>query len=189
MKIKFKMLAAVLIIAVVTSAFVIAVPTMAEETEYTPEKRGEREYLTEDEFLKPFGIRERLNNFRQKKMEIENPRLNLPQQFRKDATPTEVQGEISALVRNILILEDDDGVVEIIVPPAWIVDSEVGRLRKFIDEGPLKIGQEITVKALRADLTENEDAGYSIYVLFGYEIANSETTAYAVLPFNIEVSE
>ncbi len=72
-----------------------------------------------------------------------------------------------------------------------MTDGEVGRLKRFIDEGPLEVGEQVTVKALRSDLTENEGVGYSIYMLFGYEIVygESDMTAYAVLPFNIEVNE
>jgi hypothetical protein len=83
------------------------------------------------------------------------------------------------LIRKILILEDEDGVVEVVLPTIWLVDDRVGKLRTLIDHDLSAVGDEVVVKVLKADLTKNEDAGYDVYVLLGYEMADGDESAHA----------
>jgi len=51
--------------------------------------------------------------------------------------------------------------------------------------GYLSVGENVTVRALRAEIIEKE--GLCIYVLIGYEIVDDAGVhAYAAIPLNIE---
>jgi hypothetical protein len=177
METKFKVLTVVLIAAIMTSVFAIAVPTMAQETEEPSEDEVPPIY---------FGFR----GHRGHRMEPNGMAMPwLLNQFNENAISIKVEGELTALERNILIVKTEKGeIVNVVVPSVWMIGDKVYDLRTFIDFELLNVGDTIVVQALRTDLMENEDASLSIYVLFGYVISDGETTAYAVLPFNIEAS-
>lgn len=112
-------------------------------------------------------------------------RLRLLRRFIANATPVEVQGTVVALVKQMLVLNVAEGQVRIHLPPTWIVEEAVLETEDLFETDYLTVGQSITVKTLKGTLITG--VGYSIYVLFGYEIINaSNVHAYAVLPFNIE---
>jgi len=118
---------------------------------------------------------------------IDGLRLRLLRRFIANATPVEVQGTVVALVRQMLVLNIRGGQVRIHLPPTWIVGEAVLETEDLFETDFLTVGQSITVKTLKGTLITGE--GYSIYVLFGYEIINASSIhAYAVLPFNIETS-
>jgi len=106
------------------------------------------------------------------------------------STPTEVDGTVVALVKNMLVLQVDEDQVRVLMPPGWIVNGKAIRAEKLFNGTYMDIGDEVTVKALETILkTDNE--GFSLYTLIGYEIIDetSGAHAYAILPFNIETSD
>ncbi|MFQ6073851.1 MAG: hypothetical protein ACE5KC_01400 [Candidatus Bathyarchaeia archaeon] len=105
--------------------------------------------------------------------------------FLHHSEPVEVEGTAVDLFRDMLIADTSEGQIRIHLPQAWTVDGELTMREELFESGYLSAGEDITVKALRADITNEE--GLSIYLLLGYEIIDeSGVSAYAVLPFNIE---
>jgi len=114
------------------------------------------------------------------------PELELFKRLIVNATPIEINGTVVALVNDMLVLNTDDGHVRIHLPSVWTLNYEVMRREELFNDTFSSIGQNVTVKALKAVLLEGD--GFSINVMMGYEIINADSVhAYAVLPFNIEV--
>ena len=71
------------------------------------------------------------------------------------------------------------------LPEEWIVDGEVVTPQGLFAGGYLSEGENVTVKALGADVIDKE--GLRIYLLVGYEIIDqSGVHATANLAVNIE---
>ena len=105
--------------------------------------------------------------------------------FLNHSQPTEVDGAAVALFKNKLILDTSEGQIRIRLPQAWTVNGEVTMREELFESGYLSEGENITVKALRADVINKQ--GLCVYLLLGYEIINESTVhAHAILPFNIE---
>ena len=113
------------------------------------------------------------------------PRIRRGWWFLNHSEPTEVDGVVVALFKNMLIVDTAEGQIRIHLPHAWTVDGEVTMREELFESGYLSEGETITVKALRADVIDKQ--GLCVYLLLGYEIINeSGASACAVLPFNIE---
>jgi hypothetical protein len=113
-------------------------------------------------------------------------RQRLLRRFIENSTLAEIQGTVVASVRNLLVLDTQDGQVRIHLPRTWIVNGEKFEKEDLFGKGYLTIEQSITVKALKGTLVTKDT--YSIYVVLGYEIVNASSVhAYAVLPFNIQI--
>lgn len=105
--------------------------------------------------------------------------------FLNHSEPTEVNGAAVALFKNMLIVDTAEGQIRIHLPQAWTVNGEVTIREELFESGYLSEGENITVKALRANVINKQ--GLCVYLLLGYEIINESTVhAYAILPFNIE---
>jgi len=105
--------------------------------------------------------------------------------FLNHSEPTEVNGTAVALFKNMLIIDTGEGQIRIHLPRAWTVDGEVMMREELFESSYLSEGENITAKALRADVIDKQ--GLCVYLLLGYEIINQSTLhAYAILPFNIE---
>jgi len=114
------------------------------------------------------------------------PRLIRYRRLIANATPTEINGTVVAVVRNMLVLDTDEGHVRIHLPPVWTVNSEVMEREELFNNTFSTVGQEVTVMVLKTVVFENDDL--TINLMMGYEIVNAaEVHAYAALPFNIEV--
>lgn len=111
-------------------------------------------------------------------------KARLAWRFLNHSEPVEIEGTVVALFKNILIIDTTEGRIRIHLPPQWNVGEEV-MTREELFEGYLSVGEDITVKALRADVIDKD--GLCVYLLLGYEIIDENGAhAYAVLPFNIE---
>lgn len=105
--------------------------------------------------------------------------------FLNHSEPVEVEGTAVALFKDMLIVNTAEGQIRIHLPRPWTVDEELTMRAELFESGYLSVGENITVKALRADVIDKE--GLRVYLLLGYEIIDeSGDHAYAVLPFNIE---
>jgi hypothetical protein len=106
--------------------------------------------------------------------------------FLENATITTVNGSVVSIFKGMLILETGSSEVRILMPKYWSVGTEVvGRWKLFNSTYSFSApGQNVTAKVLESEIFENPSFG--INVMVGYEITNAtDTTAYAVLPFNI----
>ena len=109
--------------------------------------------------------------------------------FIKNTVPVEIEGNLAAHVRRLLILNVESEEVSVIVPRGWLVNGEAMRLSELFEEGYLNVGDELVITALEAAYT-NEN-GVTFYIIFGYEIENQTNGSHlsAILPFNIEITE
>jgi hypothetical protein len=107
--------------------------------------------------------------------------------FFKGAEAVVVEGVVTAHHNNILVLTaDEEKRVNIVLPRVWNSNSDIVRLQQIYEEEIVSIGDEITVKALKRRVT-NEN-GVTVTMIFGYEINDlaNGNDLYAVLPVNIE---
>jgi hypothetical protein len=163
-KSKVKVLAVTLATIAVASVLLYAPLTNAHQfgEEQSPETR----------FVKCYKCKPRL-------------RAHLIRWFLRRSEPVEVEGTVVALFKRLLIVNTDEGQIRIHLSQAWIIDEELTMREELFESGYLSKGENIVVKALRADVIAKE--GLRIYLLLGYEIIDeSGVHAYAVLPFNIE---
>jgi hypothetical protein len=112
-------------------------------------------------------------------------KLELLKTLLANATSIQINGTVAALVKNKLILNATTGHMTIILPSQWTVDTEVMTRTQLFNGTFTGIGKPITVTALKLTLFENQNI--NINLLWGYRVTNTNsTTAYALLPFNIE---
>jgi len=105
--------------------------------------------------------------------------------FLNHSEPVEVDGTVVALTEKKLILNTDENQIRVHLPDEWTVDNEVLTREELFASGYLSECENITVKALGADLIDKE--GLRIYLLVGYEIIDqSGVHATANLHVNIE---
>lgn len=105
--------------------------------------------------------------------------------FLNHSEPAELDGTAVVLFKNMLVVDTAEGQIRIHLPQAWTLNGEVVMREGLFESGYLSEGENITVKALRADVIDKEEL--CIYLILGYEIIDeSSVHAYAVLPFNIE---
>jgi hypothetical protein len=100
-----------------------------------------------------------------------------------NGVPEEISGEVSVLVGQVLILEDDGGLVNVNLPWKWVIDGEVYTAKDLFDGEPFGTGDEATVKSLMVEL---EEESHTVTVYFSYELNVEGTKATAVIPFNIK---
>ena len=111
------------------------------------------------------------------------PRVRFAVWFLKNAEPTEVEGTAVALAQKKLIVNVEEEQIRVNMPIQWTVNNEVLTLKELF-ENHLE-GEEVTIKALAADMIDEE--GLRIYILVGYELsAGSGVQATACLKVNIE---
>lgn len=104
-----------------------------------------------------------------------------------NSNPVEIEGTAVGLWKGMLVVNTNEGHMRVHLPKIWTIGEEFVNRGELFEEY-LSVGEEITVKALRANVTDKE--GFSIYVLLGYEIIDEYGVgACAVLPFNVETHE
>lgn len=96
-----------------------------------------------------------------------------------------VDGTVVTLLRDMLVVNTEEGQMRIILPEEWIIDITITTKEGLFTSDYLDAGENVTVSALRANIISKE--GMCIYFLLGYEIVDdSDVYAYAALPLNIE---
>ena len=95
----------------------------------------------------------------------------------------EISGEVSVQVGQVLILEDDRGLVNVNLPWMWVIDGEVYTAKDLFDGEPFGTGDEASIKSLMVEL---EEESHTVTVYFAYELNVEGTRATAVIPFNIK---
>lgn len=111
-------------------------------------------------------------------------RLSLLKALLANATSVEINGTVVALVKNKLILNATTGHETIILPAQWTVGTKVMTRTQLFNRNFTAVGKAIKVTALKLTLFENQNI--NINRLWGYQITANSTTAYTLLPFNIE---
>lgn len=112
-------------------------------------------------------------------------RIRLAWWFLNHSEPAEFEGKAVTLFRNMLVVDTDDDQLRVHLPPEWTVGGQLTAREMLFGSGYLSEGENITVKALSANLIDKE--GLRIYLTVAYEIIDeSGVYAYANLPFNIE---
>lgn len=102
-----------------------------------------------------------------------------------NSEPQEVEGNAVTFFKDLLVVNTADGQVRIAVPEEWTVGTDVVTREMLFGSGYLSVGENVTVKTLRADIIEKQSL--NIYFSIGYEIVDDEGVhAYAALPVNIE---
>jgi hypothetical protein len=96
----------------------------------------------------------------------------------------QVDGTVVTHIEGTLIVAAGTDQTRILLPEEWIVNGEL-RTREELFAGYLSEGENVTVKALEANLIDKPILRISLTV--GYEIIDdSGVHAYANLPVNIE---
>lgn len=105
--------------------------------------------------------------------------------FLNHSEPVEIEGTAVNISKTMLIVNTTENQIRVHLPPEWTVGDELIQREELFASGYLSEGENITVKALEANLIDKE--GLRIYLLVGYEIINeSSVHAYANLRVNIE---
>jgi len=113
------------------------------------------------------------------------PRIRRLWWFLNRSEPVELDGTAVALFKDMLIVDIAEGQIRVHLSREWTVNGELMTREELFESDYLSEGENITVRALRADVIDRE--GLCIYLLLGYEIIDeSGVHAHAVLPFNIE---
>ncbi len=158
-------------------ALSIALPLMSIIMVYSDQGETGNSSYSPEERARQFILRQASQHWR--------PRIAI--WFFKDAETVTVEGTVVAHGGHMLIVTTNEGErLNIVLPGAWNVDSEVIRLLELCEEGYISVGDEVTVEALEKTVTNQN--GVTVTGIFGYEMVD-ETNGnhlYAVLPFNIE---
>jgi hypothetical protein len=102
-----------------------------------------------------------------------------------NSEPEDVEGAAVSFHKDMLMVNTDGGQKRIALPEEWTVGSDLMTREMLFGSGYLSVGENVTVRALRAETIEKE--GLRIYVLIGYEIVDDASVhAYAAIPLNIE---
>ena len=170
MKSKPKILAITLVIVAVASVFLYAPLTNA----FQSNGNQESEVETHDSMNFDASCRRR-----------PRPRIRRLWWFLNHSEPVELDGTAVALFKDVLLVDTAEGQIRVHFPPEWTANGELMTREELFESDYLSEGENIAVKALRADVIDKE--GLCIYLLLGYEIIDeSGVHAYAVLPFSIE---
>jgi hypothetical protein len=112
-------------------------------------------------------------------------KVRLARWFMNHSEPVEIEGTAVYLSENMLIVNTIDDQIRVHLPADWTVSDELVLREELFASGYLSEGEDITIKALGANLIDEE--GFRIYLIVGYEIINpSGVHAYANLCVNIE---
>jgi hypothetical protein len=103
----------------------------------------------------------------------------------QNATLSNVTGTVVSVVRGMLVLDTSSSEVRVLLPNEWTVGNEVVSSATLFNSTFASQGSSVTITVLETNLFSN--ASFSINEMMGYEAINAAgTTAYAVLPFNIQ---
>jgi hypothetical protein len=116
------------------------------------------------------------------------PSLRWVRRLLANASAIEINGTVVAVVKTMLVLDTDEGHLRVHLPALWTVASEVVDRDALFNTTFSSVGQDVTVRALQAELFETSEFGLTVSM--GYELINADAVhAYAVLPFNIELND
>ena len=104
----------------------------------------------------------------------------------RNATLGSLTGKAVALDGQILVVQANGDYVNVVVPKRWIVGKEVMDAGELFEEGgPLQYDKTLTISLLKYAVSGRD---HSVTFLYAYKIKQGDTTASAVLPFNIQAT-
>ena len=113
------------------------------------------------------------------------PKVSFVLWFLINSEPVQVEGTIVAWSDTKLILDTVDDQIRIHLPAEWTINGNILTREELFTSGYINDGEAVKIKALQADV-ENQE-GAVIYISVGYEIINqSGVQAIANLGVNIE---
>jgi hypothetical protein len=113
------------------------------------------------------------------------PKVRFVVWFLRNSEPVQVEGTIVALSDHKLILATAADQIRVHLPAEWTVNGNVLTREELFTSGFMSEGEAVTIKALQADVDNQQ--GATIYITVGYEIVNqSSVHAFANLGVNIE---
>jgi hypothetical protein len=104
----------------------------------------------------------------------------------KNGEYAQLTGNVVAQKGPVLVLSTESSTVYILVPPHWVVESEILNKTEMFDGSPFAIGSTITVDTLKANYIKDT---YEITAYFAFKISGDDIEAKALLPFNLEAVE
>ena len=104
----------------------------------------------------------------------------------QNATLSNVTGTVVSVVRDMLVLNTGSDQVRVLLPNEWTVGNEVVNSSTLFNGTFASQGSSVMITVLETNIFSN--TSFSISEMLGYEATNTAigTTAYAVLPFNIQ---
>jgi hypothetical protein len=113
-----------------------------------------------------------------------DPKVKLIWWILNKSEPVEIEGTVVMLQGSKLVLDVGTDQVTVQLAEEWIIEGEVVAREELVSCGYLSEGENITIKALRADLIYKPLL--SIYIVIGYEIID-DTGAYAHANMDINI--
>lgn len=101
----------------------------------------------------------------------------------RNGEPTDLEVMVVALQGRILIVEKDGSLINVNMPWRWIANGEAMGLQDLLDGNPFGEEDVVTISAFKLQMTRESHA---VTAYFAYKVADEDSTAQAVLPFNIE---
>jgi hypothetical protein len=156
---KAKMIVAIAIVAVAFGAFLMLPPALAlEEVSNTENTSGPNT-------LRPIT------------------KLKLIIYVLRNGVPTDFEASTVLLEGNILVVEIDGETLNINMPGRWVFDGRPIPLQDLFDGNPIGPGKMLNIKSLKLEMSKDS---HKVTSYFAYEITFDDSTASAILPFNIE---
>jgi hypothetical protein len=168
-KTKILAIAALLMITVVSGAFFLIPITSAEEMSQIPQS-------CIDENLE-VPLRDRIVSYWIWR------RDKLLMKFIRSGSFESLEGSISAVTRNMLVIECNGKTINVILPGIWVYNGEVVNTLDLIDGEPFKVGDITKLETLMLKL-EKEDHTITSYLALSITVDADISTA--LLPFNVE---
>ena len=171
MKTKTKVLIGTLMVLVLAVPLITVV--LAEEGNGTPDQGQNR------------TLKNRFMQFMRNR-QIQEQRLMRARAFFGKAEPTTVEGTVVAYHGNILIVNTENGRLNVQLPQVWNLDTEIVNVQQLCEEY-LTSGTQVSIKALQTQVTN--DNGVTVTIIQAYVVTAGENTFYPVLPFNISTED
>jgi hypothetical protein len=104
----------------------------------------------------------------------------------KNGKPADITGIAIVQGGHTLVMKLDNGSsVNVVVPRRWVVGDKILTADDLFETGIFKLGEtQLTLKTLYIELKTET---HTVDAFFAYTISGNETTANALLPFNIKV--
>ena len=109
-------------------------------------------------------------------------RLKLLIYILRNGEPSTLTGDTVALEGHILVMNLAGNLENVILPGRWVLDGQIITMKDLFD-GYMS-GSEITIHTLELEYAQDTK---TVTLHFGYKMTAGESTAEAVLPFNINV--
>jgi hypothetical protein len=97
-----------------------------------------------------------------------------------------LEGTVSAVTRNILVIESEDKTINVISPGKWVYNGNILSIQDLFDSDPFNMGDTVILETLMLKLEKDDQIVTSYLTL---TVSVGENTVSALLPFNVEPVE